>query len=100
MGCEVIRPRTGSKKKKKNLKAGEKEAECSETSKYVFGRISSYLDFFVSKSYILDRKIIIEKNKNMVSAKKGFCLFHLYEYMINMITILANLLQQKVLNVQ
>ena len=29
----------------------EKDAECSETLKYVFGRISSYFDFF-SKSYV------------------------------------------------
>ena len=32
----------------------EKNAEYSETYKYVFERISSYFEIFLSKSYVLD----------------------------------------------
>ena len=33
---------------------GVKGAECSETPKYAFRRISSYFELFTSKSYVLD----------------------------------------------
>ena len=33
---------------------GKKDTVCSEMVQYVFERISSYFDFFPSKSYVLD----------------------------------------------
>ena len=36
------------------------EGECSETKKYVFGRISSYFEFFPSKSYVLEQSESID----------------------------------------
>ena len=41
-----------------------KDAEYSETKKFVFARISSYFEFFPSKSYVLDHSEFMNMHIN------------------------------------